>query len=72
MLDKILGLLYLKIFVNIVIHKEKIYIYIESSNAKEIVDSSSQDFDISELNTKVYKYINSQINATPFFLYIYP
>ena len=67
MLDKILGLLYLKIFVNIVIHKEKIYIYIESSNAKEIVDSSSQDFDISELNTKVYKYINSQINATPFF-----
>ena len=67
MFNKILSLLYLKIFVNIVIHKDKVHIYIETSNSKDIVESFSQDFDISELNTKVYDFINSQTKDTPFF-----
>ena len=66
MLNKLLEGLYHKIFVNIVVYRSKSIVYVEESNKDEIINSIEESFDTTTLNAKMYSFIKSHIEESPF------
>ena len=67
MLSKLFESLYHKVFVNIVVERSQSVVYIEVSNKKGIVSGEHESFQTTTLNSKMYDYINSFINESPFY-----
>jgi len=66
-LNKILDILYQKVFVNIVVHKFNTLVYIEVCSKDEIVESIEKTFDSVVLDKKMYEFINFYIKKSPYF-----
>lgn len=66
MLSKLFEGLYHKIFVNIVVYRSKSIVYIEECNKDEVIDSIEESFDTRILNAKMYSFIKSHTDETPF------
>lgn len=66
MLGKLFEALYNKVFINIVVQRSQTIVYIEECNRKGLISSYSESFDTTELNNKMYVYINSFISESPF------
>jgi hypothetical protein len=67
MLSKFYESLYLKVFVNIVVGKSKLTIYIESLNKKGVVHSNEEVFENTYLSAEAYEFILSYTKESPFF-----
>jgi hypothetical protein len=58
--------LYLKALINIVISETKVTVYVEMLNKQGVVSSSEEEFALSEVDTKMYEYVNLYIKETPY------
>ncbi len=66
MLSKLFEGLYLKIFVNIIVYHSKSIVYIEVCNKDKVLDSMEESFESTGLNAKMYKFIKSYTEESPF------
>ncbi len=66
MLSKLFEGLYLKIFVNIIIYRSKSVVYVEVCNKDKVLESIEESFDSASLNAKMYKFIKSYKDESPF------
>lgn len=67
MIKKLLGALYLKVFVNIIVQRSTIVVYIEHCDGDNIVESSEKKFQTIYLTKAVEEFIGSHTNETPYF-----
>jgi hypothetical protein len=65
-LGKLFEALYHKVFINIVVQRSKSIVYVEDCNRQGIVNSNSESFDTTGLNSKMHEYIDSFISESPF------
>jgi len=65
-LSKLFEGLYLKIFVNIVVYRSKSVVSVEAYNKDKVLDSIEESFDTTTLNTKMYNFIKSYTDDSPF------
>lgn len=66
MISKLFEGLYLKIFVNIVVYRSKTLVYVEACNKDKVINSVEESFDTVELSTKMYNFIKSHTDESPF------
>jgi len=66
-LSKLFEALYHKIFVNIVVGRAQSIVYIEECSKTDVISSDSKIFDTTTINSKMYEYINSVIQESPFY-----
>ncbi|MDY0116136.1 MAG: hypothetical protein RBR59_00990 [Sulfurimonadaceae bacterium] len=67
MLKKLFGALYLKVFVNIIVQRNTIMVYIEYCDGDVIVDSFEKIFQTVYLTKAVEEFIVNHTNETPYF-----
>lgn len=67
MLNKLLEILYHKVFINIVVHKFNTVVYIEVCSRDSIIESVEKNFDTVTLDKKMHQFINFYVKKTPYF-----
>jgi len=67
LINKIIEFLYLKVFINIIIKKSTTIVYIEVCKKDEILQSLERVFDTVKINEKMFKFIDSFVQKSPFF-----
>ena len=67
MISKIIEFLYLKIFINIVIHESSTIVYIEVCKKDEVLEDIEKTFETVEINEKMFQFIDSFVQKSPFF-----
>lgn len=67
MFKKLFGALYLKVFVNIIVQRSSITVYIEHCDGETVVDSFEKTFQTVYLTKAVEDFIGSHTNETPYF-----
>lgn len=67
MLSKLFEALYNKVFINIVVEDSQSVVYIEQCDKSGVINSDSQSFDTKTINSKMYEYINSYVDESPFY-----
>ncbi len=67
MLSKLYEALYHKVFVNIVVERSRSIVYIEECNKNGVTSNDSDSFDTTTLNARMYEYISSFIEESPFY-----
>jgi len=67
MINKILEIIYAKIFVNIIVNRSTTSVYVEVTNKNGIVDSKESEFETITIDENMFNFIKSYIDNTPFF-----
>lgn len=67
MLGKVFESLYFKVFVNIVIKRAGCTVYIELVSKKNVIKSLEENFDTKTINEKMFAFISSHINESPYY-----
>ncbi|MEA2098532.1 MAG: hypothetical protein U9P72_00205 [Campylobacterota bacterium] len=67
MLDKLLELLYLKVFINIVVKQTTTAVYIKVSNKNGTVDTDEKVFEVTDLSDKMYEFIKKYTKLSPYY-----
>ena len=67
MIGKLLGALYSKVFINIIIQNSQTVVYVEICSSKEVVRSFSNIFETTTINSKMYEFILKYIKESPFY-----
>jgi len=65
-LGKILESIYLKIFVNIIVKRASIDIYIESCSKKDVCQRDQKEFQVIKVNSDIIEYIHSFTKESPY------
>lgn len=66
MIAKFLETLYTKVFINIIVENLRTVVYIEVCSKDNVVDSIHKNFDTTSINAKMYEFISSYSNESPF------
>jgi len=65
-LSKIFSSLYLKVFICIVVHRSKSVVLVETVGKKGVVDSVEESFNTTSVDDKMYEFISSYTEESPF------
>jgi len=66
-LTKLLEVLYLKVYINIIVKQTTTLVYVKISNKNGTVESDSRTFETTELNDKMYDFIKKYKKLSPFY-----
>ena len=67
MLSKLMEILYLKVYINIVVNKSSSIVYIEVCSKDEVIESVERTFDTITLDKKMFEFIDYYVKKTPYF-----
>lgn len=67
MLSSFFQLLYLKVLVSVVVKRSKTIVYIESLNAKGVVNSEQKSFNATIIDEEIYEFITSFTKESPYY-----